>query len=164
MTRIHGLQHVEGFLAAAFADDDAVRPHSQRVFYEVALANFPLPLGIQGTRFQAAHMRLLQLELGRVLDCDQALVRRNIIRERVEERRLAGAGSSRHHDGYLSTYRRAKRLGDLWPNRADFDKLVHRKGPLREFSNGNQRPIDSNRLDGNIDARPVGQTRVDHGR
>ena len=27
--RIHGLQHIEGFAAAAFADDDAIRPHAQ---------------------------------------------------------------------------------------------------------------------------------------
>src|SRR5260370_1018056 len=85
--------------------------------------NSSLPLGIQRKGFQAAHMRLLQLELSRVLDGDQALVRGDVIRERIEEGRLAGARPSRHDNRNLSMNRSAKRLGDLWPNRSDFDEL-----------------------------------------
>ena len=37
---VHGLQHVEGFLAAALAEDDAVGTHAQRVLHQLALADF----------------------------------------------------------------------------------------------------------------------------
>src|SRR5262245_105033 len=53
VARIHGLQHVEGFLAATFADDDAVRPHAQRVLHQLALADFSSALGVGRTRLEA---------------------------------------------------------------------------------------------------------------
>ena len=40
-------------------------------------------------------MRLLQPELGRVFNGDNALALRNVGRKRVQERRLAGAGTTR---------------------------------------------------------------------
>ena len=48
--------------------------------------------------------------------------------------------------------------------RPDFDKPVHVEDALGEFSNRNQRPIDGDRPDRDIDARAVAQPRVDHGR
>ena len=41
MAGVHRLQHVHGFLAAALADDDAVRAHTQRVAQQVALRMRP---------------------------------------------------------------------------------------------------------------------------
>ena len=39
---IHRLQHIERFRAAAFADDDAVRPHTQGVFHQVTRGDLAL--------------------------------------------------------------------------------------------------------------------------
>ncbi len=50
---VHGLQHVEGFLAAALAEDDAVGPHAQRVLDQLALADFALALDVGRARFHA---------------------------------------------------------------------------------------------------------------
>jgi pilus assembly protein CpaF len=73
MARIHRLQHVEGFLAAALAEDDAIGAHAKRVLDEVALPDLAMSLDIGGARFHARHVRLLQLQFGRVLDGDQPL-------------------------------------------------------------------------------------------
>ena len=98
MAGVHGLQHVEGFLAAHLADDDAVGPHAQRVLDQLALANLAFAFDIGRTRFQPADMRLLQLQFRRVLDGDQALLGRDVAGQRVEQRRLAAAGAARNQD------------------------------------------------------------------
>ncbi len=48
MAGVHGLQHVDHFLAARFADDDAVGAHPQRVAKAVALADGALPSTLAG--------------------------------------------------------------------------------------------------------------------
>ena len=45
MTGIHGLQHVEGLAAPAFAQNDTVRAHAQRILHKVALVDFAAPVG-----------------------------------------------------------------------------------------------------------------------
>jgi hypothetical protein len=40
MPRIHRLQHVECFLAAALPEDDAVRSHAQRILDQLALRKY----------------------------------------------------------------------------------------------------------------------------
>ena len=74
MTGIHGLQHVEGFFAATLANDDAVWPHAQSVLDELALPDFAFALSVRRSRFQSPHVRLLQLQLRRILDRNQAFV------------------------------------------------------------------------------------------
>ena len=76
---VHRLQHVERLFAAALADDDAIRPHAQRVAHEIALANLALALDVGRAGLQAADMRLLQLQFRRVLDGDEALAVRNVV-------------------------------------------------------------------------------------
>ena len=91
---VHGLQHVEGFLAAALAEDDAVGPHAQRVLDQIALADFALALDVRRPRLHAADMGLLQLQFGGVLDGEQALLLGDEGGQRVEHRGLAGAGAA----------------------------------------------------------------------
>jgi len=45
---IHGLQHVERFLAAHLAHDDAVRPHAQRVDDQLPDADGAVPSMLGG--------------------------------------------------------------------------------------------------------------------
>ena len=71
---VHRLQHVERLGAAHFADDDAIGPHAQAVAHQVALRDFAAPFDVGRARFQSHDVRLLQLQLGRVLDRDDALV------------------------------------------------------------------------------------------
>ena len=46
----------------------------------------------------------------------------------------------------------------------DFDEPVHIEDALGKFSNRNQRSIDGDRPDRDVDARAVAQPRIDHGR
>ena len=70
---IHGLQHVERFLTAHLADDDVVGAHAERIDDEMALADGALAFDVRRTRLQPRYVLLVQLQLGRVLDCDDAL-------------------------------------------------------------------------------------------
>ena len=72
VTRVHGLQHVQRFLAADFADHDAVGTHTQAVDQQFALPDRAVAFDIGRTRFEARHVRLLQLQFGRVFDGDDA--------------------------------------------------------------------------------------------
>ena len=61
MAGIHRLQHIDGFFTAHLAQDDAIRAHPQRVAHQCALRNFARTFDVWRARFQAHHMRLLQL-------------------------------------------------------------------------------------------------------
>ena len=93
---VHGLEHVERFLAADLADDDAVGPHTEGVDDELALTDGALPLDVGRPGFQADDVALPEHQLGGVFDRDHALPIGNEAREDVEERGLAGAGPPRH--------------------------------------------------------------------
>ena len=75
MAGVHRLQHVERFLAAALADDDAVRPHTQRVLQQIAHRDLAGAFEVGGAGLEPHDMRLLQLQFGRVFDRDGALGR-----------------------------------------------------------------------------------------
>src|SRR6185503_2460952 len=79
-------------------DDDAVRPHAQRVPHELPDTDLALALDILGPRFQPEDMTLVEPELRRVLDRDDALAVGDRGRQGVEQRRLAGARAARDED------------------------------------------------------------------
>ena len=70
MAGVHGLQHVEGLVGPDFAQDHAVGTHPQRVLDQLALADLALALDVRRAGLHAHHVRLLQLQLGGVLDGD----------------------------------------------------------------------------------------------
>ena len=92
---VHRLEHVERLGAADLAHDDAVGAHAQRVDHELALGDLAPALDAGRPRLEPADVLLLELELGRVLDRDDALGRADEAREHVQHRRLAGAGAAR---------------------------------------------------------------------
>ena len=157
---VHGLQHVEGFLAAALAEDDALGPHTQRVLDQLALADFALAFEIGRPRLHARDVRLLQLQLGGVLDGDQALLLRDEGGQRVEHRGLAGAGAAGDDRGDARLHRGRQHLGHLRPDRVVFDQLVQVERLLGELADRDQRPVDADRPHRDVDARAVEQARV----
>ena len=60
VTRVHRLQHVEGFLAADLADDDSVGTHTQAVDQQLPLADRALPFHVGRPGLQADDVLLLQ--------------------------------------------------------------------------------------------------------
>ncbi len=95
---VHGLQHVERFLAADFAHHDAVRAHTQAVDQQLALPDRAMAFQVGRPGLQARHVRLLQLQFGRVFNGDDALFGRDEGRQSVQQRGLSGAGSARDDD------------------------------------------------------------------
>ena len=77
---------------------------------------------------------------------------------------LSTAGAAGDDRRNLAGDGRCKNLRDRRPQGSDFDEPAHVEGALGEFSNRDQRSIDRNRPDGDIDARAVAQPRVDHWR
>ena len=73
---VHRLEHVERLAAADLADDDAVGPHAQRVAHQVAGRDLALALDVGRPALEPDDVPLLQPQLGRVLDGDDALGRR----------------------------------------------------------------------------------------
>ena len=91
---VHRLQHVERLFAADLADDDAIGAHAQGVDDQLPLPDRALAFDVGRTRLEPRHVFLPQLQLGGVLDRDDALVLGDEAGQHVEQRRLAGAGAA----------------------------------------------------------------------
>ena len=95
MAGVHGLQQVEGFRSAHFADDDAFGAHAQAVAHQIAHGDLALAFQIGRPRFQPHHVRLLQLQFGGVFAGDDAFFFVDERGQAVEQRGLARAGAAR---------------------------------------------------------------------
>src|ERR1700728_3914362 len=84
VARVHGLEHVESFLAADFADDDPIGTHAQAVDHQLPREDCSLALCVGRTTFEAHHMPLLQLQLRRVFDGDDSLFCRDVSGKHIE--------------------------------------------------------------------------------
>ena len=73
---VERLQHVERLAAADLADDDPVGAHAQRVAHEVADRDLAAALDVGRAGLERDDVRLLEAQLGVVLDGDDALRRR----------------------------------------------------------------------------------------
>ncbi len=141
VARVHRLEHVDGLGAADLTDDDPVGPHAQGVADEIPDLYLSFALDVRRACFQGNHMLLLELQLGRVLDRDDALVSGHVGRAGVEERRLPGAGSSGNEDVQLSLHAGSEELRGSWRERSEGDQVVHRVGVARELPDRQRRPL-----------------------
>ena len=121
---VHRLEHVQRLGAAALADDDAVRPHAQAVLHQVALRDLALAFDVRRARLQAHDVRLLELQLGRVLDRDDALVGRDVARQAVQQRRLARAGAAADQDVAPRLHGRGEEVHHRRRERAVADQVL----------------------------------------
>src|SRR5690606_13861774 len=95
---VHGLQQIEHFRAAHLAHDDALWAHAQAVLDEIAHGDLALAVEVGRPGLQPHHMRLLELKLRRGLAGDDALVAVDVVRETIEQGRLAGARAAGNDD------------------------------------------------------------------
>ena len=109
-------------------------------------------------------MILLQLELGRVLDRDDALVAGDEGGQGVEGRRLTGTGSARDEDVELPLDAGGQEVRRLRRDGAEVDQVVHRVRVARELPDGEDRPPQRERRDDRVDAAAVRQAGVHHRR
>ena len=159
---VHGLEHVERLAGAALPDHDAVGAHAQGVAHELADRDGALALDVRRPRLQGDHVLLAELELGGILDGDDALVIGDERREDVEHRRLAGAGAAGDEDVEAGLHARLEELEHLRRGGAEADQVVDRVRRGGELSDGDDRADERQRRDDGVHARAIGQAGVDH--
>src|SRR5205814_9723441 len=164
VARVHRLEHVQGLGAADLADDDPVGAHAQGVPYELADADLALALDVRRARLERDDVLLLQLQLGRVLDRDDALVAGDERRHRVQRRRLTGAGTAGDEDVQLALDARAEELRGTRGERPEVDQVVDRVRVARELPDRERRPGAGERRRDRVHAAPVGAARGHHRR
>src|SRR6185369_8603264 len=120
----HRLQHVQRGAVADLTDDDAVGAHPQRVAHQVPYGHLPAPLDVGGPGLQPQHVVLVQLQLGRVLDGDDALVGRQVLGKHVQGGRLAGAGTAGDEHVEPATHAGGEEVGHRAGERAEPDEVV----------------------------------------
>src|SRR5690606_21021849 len=157
---VHGLQQVERLAAADFADDDPLGTHTQAVLDQIAHRYLARPFEVRRARFETHDVRLLQLQLRRVFAGDDALSRIDEGGQRIEQRRLARAGTA--GDQHV-TAAGADDLKDFRAgrgDRAELNEIAELQLVFFELTNGERRAIDGQRRHDDVDARTVRQARV----
>ena len=160
MAGIHRLQQVERLGSAHLADDDALGPHAQAVAHKIAHRDLALALEVRRPRFEPDRVRLLQLQFGRVLAGDDALVVVDVAGEAIEQRGLARAGAAGDDGVDPATADHLEDLGTGRGDRPEVDELLERELVLLELADGERRAVDGERRHDDVDARAVGQPRV----
>ena len=153
---VHRLQHVQRLGAADLTKDDAVGSHTQRVLDEIAHGDLALAFEVGRARLQAHDMRLLQLQLGRVLDGTDAFA--------FVDRRLARAGTARNQDVETRARSDLEHNRHLGGDAAALGHRVERDGLLGKLTNRDGGAVDGERRGDDVDAAAVGQARVDQRR
>ena len=164
MARVHGLEHVKGFFAADLAEDDAIGAHTEAVDEQLTLTNGSLALDVWRTRFEADQVFQRDIQFGRIFDGDHALGLRNISRQYVEHRGLAGAGASGDQNAESRTRGGLEGKHHFSRDALQFNQLLRGDRPRSEAADRHGGTVERQRRDDCIDAGSVGQTSVDHGR
>jgi len=161
MARVHGLEHVQHLVAAHLADHDAVGTHTERVPDEVALRDRAASFDVRRTGLEPHHVRLLELELRRVLDRDDALALGDVAREDVEERRLAGARTARDQGVDPRADDPAEEPGHRLRQGAELEQVLDGERLPAEAADREDRAVQRGRLDDRVHARAVREPGVD---
>ena len=146
--------------AAHLADDDPVRAHAQRVAHEAADRHLAATLEVRRPRLEPHHVRLLQAQLGRVLDrhdrSPSAMKRERALSVVVLPdpvppltRRFARASTPRRRK---SRERRGQR--------PSAPRAPRREPAPPEAADREHRAVEGERRDDDVDARAVGQASV----
>jgi hypothetical protein len=161
---VHRLEHVERLARAALTDDDAVGAHAEAVAHEVTDGDLASTFDVRRARFEREHVLLVELQLLRVLDGHDALVRRDERREHVERRGLAGAGTTRDDDVQATDDAGLEEPRGVRVQRAEADEIVDLVRVGGELSDGEVRAADREGMDDRVDAGTVRKAGVDHRR
>ena len=159
---VHRLQHVERLGAADLADQDSVRSHSQAVAKQLANRQLAFALDVGRTVLERDHVRVVDLQLGSVLDGDHALVVGDEARHHVQGGRLAGAGASGNEDVHASKHGGLEEFRHGGTQAPLVLQVVDAEHRVLELADGQRRAVDGRRPDDGVDAAAVWQARVDH--
>jgi hypothetical protein len=160
---VHGLEHVEGLGGTTLTHDDAVGPHPQRVLDQIPDGDLAPALGVCGPGLQVDHVRLLQLELGGVLDGDDPLPVGDEAGQHVEVGRLAGAGAAGDQDVERPLHAGVHHRDQVQGPGPEVDEVLGGVGVLGELPDGEHGAVDGQRRDDGVHPGPVGEAGVHHG-
>ena len=159
---VHRLQHVQGLGAADLAHQDAVGPHAEAVAQQLPDRELALALDVRRAVLEGDDVRVVDLQLGRVLDGDHALVVRDEARDHVERRRLAGAGAAGDEDVHAPEHRGLEKLRHGRAEAALVLQVLDAEDRVLELADRQRRAVDRGRPDDGVDAASVRQAGVDH--
>ena len=165
VARVHGLQHVERFLAADLADDDAVGAHTQRVDHQLPLVDRALAFDVGRARFQPNDVFLVELQFGRVFNRHDAFAIGNVGRQHVQETsffRRRYRRKSKYSGGPSRIRQASSSIGAV--KVLICDQIVRHQAIAAETPDGEAGPVHGQRRNNGVHARAVGQTRVHHRR
>ncbi len=103
------------------------------------------------------------MQLGCVLDGDEAFLVGNMRRKRIQHGCLTGTGTAGHDQRHPRGYGGSQHLADLGLHGADLNELVQVERLLGKLTDRNERSIDGEWRDDGVDAAAVCETGVDHG-
>jgi hypothetical protein len=152
---VHRLEHVERRAVADLTDDDPVRTHTEGVLHQIADRDLAAAFDVGGTGLEAQHVLLMQLELGGILDGDDALVHRDVSRQDVQRRRLPGAGTARDDDVPASSDAGVQQVTDLGRERPEGQQVAVGERVRGELPDRQHRPVDRDRWDDRVDTGTV---------
>ena len=157
---VHRLEHVQRLAAAAFADDDAVRAHAQRVADEVADRDGAAALDVRRARLEAHEVRLREAQLGGVLDREDALVVREVVGEDVEEGGLAGTGAAGDDDVLAQEHAHAQEVRHRLGEGPEADEVPVEELAAGELADRDAGADEGERVDDAVHAGAVGEAGV----
>ena len=121
----------------------------------------PAPSMFGGLRFQRDDVLLVQPQLGRVFDRDDAFLEGNEAAQHVEHRRLAGARAAADEDVAPGDYAARRNVAAARLMLPISMQIVHRQPLGGELADGEARPLDGQRRNDGVHARAVGQPGID---
>ena len=161
MARVHRLQHVHGFRSAHFTHDDPIGPHAKGVAEQVPLAHRTGPFEVRRAGLHADHVRLLQLQLGGVLDRHEPFTARNERGKHVQQCRLAGSGAARDQRVHLPSDGRFQERNHFRRAGSHLDEAIWGEA-LSEAANREYGAVERERWQHGVDARTVWKPSIDH--
>src|SRR5215216_541816 len=150
---VHGLHHVQRLAATDLPDHDPVRAHAQGVPDQVADRDLAAALDVRRSVFQAHHVWLLEPELRRVLDREDALVVGQERRQHVQRRRLPRAGPPGDQDVQAPPDTGLEEVDGLLGEGPERDQVIGLVRVGGELSDGQACAVDRERWDDRVHAR-----------
>jgi hypothetical protein len=161
---VHGLEHIEGFATAAFADDDAVWSHTESIANEVCCGHAATSFDVWRSGFEAEDVFLLELEFGGVFDGDDAVIIGDEAGEGIEECGFSGASSAADDDIEACFHGAFEEHDHFGGEGAEFEKVFESEWVASEAADGERGAIEGERGDDGIETGAIGEPGIDHGR
>ena len=107
-------------------------------------------------------MRLLQLQLGRVFDSNQALADADRRRECIQQRGLARTRAAGDHRRDPAAHGTIQKVGHRLGHGPELDQALQRQRLLGKLADRDRTPVDGHRRNGGVYPATIRQASVDH--